>query len=80
MAEKSTTTERFGFAKDDSGHSYLIPADKLGRFHKLLADLASADTYTLKWLKTCEQIQDEFDDYRVNHIENYTFTDPKDTR
>lgn len=60
------TVKRWRICKDDDGHSYIIPAEKLREFDK--------------WLETVEDgdVSDIFDQYRCRmHPSCYTFTDPK---
>ena len=63
--------KRFRFEKDDSGHYYIIPADKNREFEK--------------WLETNQDEEEwagtPFDDYRCDrHPSCYTFCDPQEDK
>lgn len=61
--------QRFCFVRDDDCHNYLINVDDKERFLTLLRD--GEDDY---WAT----FNEEFDQFRIDAMTNWTFTDPKE--
>lgn len=63
------TEQRYKFATDDYAQDYLIPVDLYPLFIQLLEN-GEADCYA--------SFCNKFDEYRVDGVYNYSFTDPKE--
>lgn len=76
------TTGRWRFARDDDSHNYLIPAEKEAAFDHWLeherglwGEIHTDEEFeALKAKYTGE----DFNDYRINSHEAWTFTDPQE--
>lgn len=60
--------QRYCFVRDEDCHNYLIPVELKERF-KFLLDSGEDD-----WWAT---FNDEFEQYRIDSMTYWTFTDPK---
>ena len=68
--EDANKKQRWRFVKDDDGHNYLIPAEKV----KLFYDSLSLDTSGL--VDSCFHFL--FDECRVDGVGSYTFENPRE--
>lgn len=57
--------QRWRFVKDDDGHNYLIAAEKVGQFFKLLSEDESEFSLI-------------FDECRIDGVGSYTFENPRE--
>lgn len=61
--------QRYCFIKDDDSHNYLIPVEYAKHFTELLEN-GEDDCYAA--------FNNEFDQYRVDAMTNWSFTNPKE--
>ncbi len=59
------------FRKDEWGHSYVIPEDKIEEFDNLSEKINDAPYYSDKWYDHLRDFNDYFGFRRVNHIYGY---------
>lgn len=70
MTEGETKERRYRFESDDDGHNYLLP-DNLWSLWNELAPNEDNDVWEdPRW--------DQIERCRIDGIESYTFTDPRD--
>jgi hypothetical protein len=59
------------FRKDDDGHWYFIPQERLEEFDATMRDIEEADSYSDDWYEYVDFFISRFDDYRCEPPQSY---------